>query len=104
MFDQGGSNSQGLEPMQEWRLPKSLIKNWTMTLHKTRGEQKDKEVTTPLNQQRAGFESVTLYRYFNDNYILAFRVMPKALQELREKRDNAEEVGLFAEKNQPLPT
>ncbi len=86
MFDQGESNSQGLEPMKEWRLPKNLIKDWTMTLYKNswaKGEETD-----PLNQQQVGFESVRLYRYFNNNYILAFRVMPKALQELHKVRDD----------------
>ena len=87
LFDQGKpSRERELEPMREWRLPKEKISHWQLTLHKNswaEGGESD-----PLNQQQVMFESVKLYRYFNGNYVLAFRVTPEVLKILQDFREN----------------
>ena len=83
--DKQGKCTQ-LQPVKEWQLPESLIREWELTLHKVKSEKALPD--TPLNHQEAVFESVKLYRYFNGNYVLAFRVVPKVLREMHDFRNN----------------
>lgn len=85
--DKSKANWQ-LEPMREWQLPESLIRRWELSLHNPQTDEEGNDIESELNYQHTVFESVKLYRYFNGNYLLAFRVIPRALNEMRDLRDN----------------
>lgn len=69
-----------LEALKEWRIPAETLASWE--LHLGKEKDKDKEETGPLEYQIAKVTAVTLYRYFNGIYLLAFRVEPKALAQI----------------------
>ena len=77
LYDRGGETfgDGPLQPVQEWRLPAGTIEGWTLEL----GKKKE-------SGQIARIEAVTLYRYFNGIYLLAWRVSPAALHALREEQ------------------
>ncbi len=83
LYDRGESDGSGstLQPVREWRLPEKAIKGWTLELGRPENR------SNPLQYQIAEVEAVTLYRYFNGIYILAWRVMPRALQKLRQEQE-----------------
>lgn len=67
-----------LEPIREWHLPLDQAAPWHLHLGK------ETERNDPLRYQIARITSVSLYRYFNGIYLLAFRAEPEALVKLRE--------------------
>lgn len=69
-----------LEALKEWRIPAETLASWE--LHLGKEKDKDKEETGPLKYQIAKVIAVTLYRYFNGIYLLAFRVEPKVLAQI----------------------
>lgn len=80
VFDRGVEN--GLTPVREWHLPPS-IDNWRLELLPTGEQQKEIDegkLDQALVHQEVCFQAVSLYRYFNGIYLLAFRVQPTALQ------------------------
>jgi len=74
LYDRGeGDGSAGtLQPVREWRLPREEIEGWTLELGRADNR------SNPLQYQIAQVEAVTLYRYFNGIYLLAWRVAARA--------------------------
>jgi len=70
-----------LVPIKEWRISEDVVKNWSLHLGRAPNENNDY-----ADYQEAKFCSLNLYRYFNGVYVLAFRVKPAVLDEL--KSDN----------------
>lgn len=75
------SNDDKLQAVKEWRLKKSLIKNWELHL----GNPKDKK--EPTKYQQSKIKSVKLYQYFNKIYLLAIQVEPTALIALKKQKN-----------------
>lgn len=68
-------------PLQEWRLEEPEVHK--LKLHLGNDANKD----NPLLYQKGLFQSVTLYRYFNGIYLLAFQVTPEALPPLQKEQE-----------------
>jgi len=74
---QAGEHEAQLIPVREWRLEPEVVADWELQLLSG--------TESPDTGQRAVFESVRLYRYFNGIYLLAFTLMPRMLRELRDQ-------------------
>ena len=91
LFDFKGEDEKGnnnLEATKEWRLPDETIKSWQLHL----GQEKHKQDSTKYQQSKVA--SVRLFQYFNGIYLLAVRVEPEALIELKAL-DRENELPLF---------
>ncbi len=91
LFDTGkqARPDNKLVPLKEWRLDEKKIESWEIHLGK------EEDQNDPFLYQIAKVVAVNLYRYFNDIYLLSFRVEPEALRQLR--KNNASP--LFSESN-----
>lgn len=84
------ADEHALTSVKEWRIPPETLSSWELHLsnqdnvgnqEKEQSEGKE-DKSNPLHYQIAKVTAVTLYRYFNGIYLLAFRVIPKALDNL----------------------
>ena len=74
LFECGKQSSEnkelGITPVREWRLPKKLVESWRLYLEPQEGADKP----TYTDSIKTRFKEIRLFRYFNDIYILSFRV------------------------------
>lgn len=78
IFNQGTASDQNLTPLREWRLPKTRIETWSLTLKKL--PPKPNKYLVP--DKTVYFESVRFYQYFNGLQLLAFTVKPAPNQSM----------------------
>lgn len=83
LFNRGGQPSTevgppvtSLPPMQEWRLPDSVIRQWRLTLKGIQPERGENEEEYVVPDKSVTVESVRLFRYFNGICLLAYTVKP----------------------------
>ena len=76
LFECSKTNKREIEPVREWRLPASQIQHWELHLDP------QKKADSPAYNEviKAVFKEVRLFRYFNDIYLLSFRVAAKDIE------------------------
>lgn len=80
LYDKGGDKGSDKGSIKEWRLPDSIIQDWVLCLDNSKAP----EWSAVKQNQYAKITSVKLLQYFNGLYLLAIRLEPKALLELKK--------------------
>lgn len=75
--DTGNPPPVNVEPLREWQLNSEELKDWQLELSNAR------ERDEPLRFQIARITRLRLFRYFNNQFLLAWTVEPAVLEELR---------------------
>lgn len=79
-------NGQTEGAIKEWRLSEETLENWTLTLDNSKAP----DWSAVKTNQEASITSVRLLQYFNGIYLLAIRLEPSALIELKKKNEPLE--------------